>query len=182
MAEVVNLKPPSGDPEIVEYFRSLLSERCGVDAHHIHAYVLGEHGDSEVLAWSLVTLGGMPLDEFLSMQKKQLSAADRESIDQQVRRAAYTIIQGKGATYYGVGAALARVASVILRNQRSILTVCVPEADVAGVKNVTVSLPRVLGGDGVEMTLPIILAEEEQTALAKSARIIRDALDELENA
>jgi L-lactate dehydrogenase len=161
-------------------FRSLLSDRCGVDAHHIHAYVLGEHGDSEVLAWSLVTLGGMPLDEFLALQNKHLTAADRETIDLQVRRAAYTIIQGKGATYYGVGAALARIASVILRNQRSIMTVCVPEKEVAGVPNVTVSLPRVLGGSGVQMTLPVNLSAEEQTALAKSAKIIRDALDALQ--
>ncbi len=161
-------------------FRSLLSDRCGVDAHHVHAYVLGEHGDSEVLAWSLVTLGGMPLDPFLEAQGKQLSAEDRESIDQQVRRAAYTIIQGKGATYYGVGAALAKIAGVILRDQRSIMTVCVPEAEVAGVPNVTVSLPRVVGGSGVQTTLTIHLAAEEQAALAHSARTIRDALDALE--
>ncbi len=160
-------------------FRMLLSERCGVDAHHIHAYVLGEHGDSEVLAWSLVTLGGMPLDEFLAMENKSLSVADREDIDLQVRRAAYNIIQGKGATYYGVGAAIARITSVILSDQRAILTVCVPAEEVAGVRDVTVSLPRLVGGEGVQLTLPQQLNQQEQAALQRSAKVIRDALDEM---
>ena len=105
-------------------FRTLLGAHCGVDSHHVHGYVIGEHGDSEVLTWSLVTVGGMPLDAFARMRGVDLSEAVRQDIDEKVRRAAYTIIAGKGATYYGIGSALARIVDAVLHDQRSILTVC----------------------------------------------------------
>src|SRR5207248_11038186 len=79
-------------------FRSLLGGHCGVDSHHVHAHVIGEHGDSEVLTWSLATVGGMPLDEFARLRGVDFSDAVREEIDRKVRGAAYTIIGGKGAT------------------------------------------------------------------------------------
>src|SRR5262249_19219950 len=128
-------------------FRSLLGGYCGVDPHHIHAYVIGEHGDSEVLTWSLATVGGMPLDEFARLRRVDLSPAIRKDIDAKVRGAAYTIIKGKAATYYGIGSALARIVDVVLHDQRAVMTVGAP-ADVVGVRNVTVSLPRLLGGQG----------------------------------
>src|SRR6202008_3229623 len=109
-------------------FRSLLGPRCGVDPHHVHGYVVGEHGDSEVLTWSLVTVAGMPLETFTKLRRVHLSQQIRQEIDRQVRGAAYTIIGGKGATYYGVGSALARITDVILHDQRSVLTVCAPSA------------------------------------------------------
>lgn len=161
-------------------FRSLVGGHCGVDPHHVHGYVVGEHGDSEVLTWSLVTVGGMPLEAFARMRGVDQSESIRARIDQQVRRAAYTIIAGKGATYYGVGSALARVVESILGDQRSILTVCAPTADVAGVKDVTVSLPRLVGGAGVAETFPLPLTEAEQAQLRASAGVIRQALDELD--
>src|SRR5262249_51179197 len=111
-------------------FRSLLGAHCGVDPHHVHAYVVGEHGDSEVLTWSLATVGGMPLGAFARLRGIDASEAVRQDIDAKVRRAAYTIIEGKGATYYGIGSALARVLDVVLHDQRAILTVCAPAADV----------------------------------------------------
>lgn len=161
-------------------FRSLLGTRCGVDAHHVHGYVIGEHGDSEVLTWSLVTVGGVPLDGFAHMRGVDLSDAVRRDIDEKVRRAAYTIIAGKGATYYGIGCALARIVDAVLHDQRSILTVCAPTADVAGVKDVTVALPRLVGGAGVIETFPLPLNEAEEAGLRASAGVIRRALDELE--
>ncbi len=161
-------------------FRSLLGGHCGVDPHHVHGYVIGEHGDSEVLTWSLATVGGMPLDAFARMRGLNLSDAVRRDIDERVRRAAYTIIGGKGATYYGVGSALARVVEAVLNDQRSILTVCAPAADVAGVKDVTVSLPRLVGGTGVIETFPLPLTPDEQDRLRASAGVIRRALDELD--
>jgi L-lactate dehydrogenase len=97
-----------------------------------------------------------------------------------VRGAADAIISGKGATYYGVGSALARVVEAVLGDQRSILTVCSPEAEVAGVRDVTVSLPRVVGGAGVLETLPLVLPPGEGDALARSAEIVRAAIDGLE--
>jgi L-lactate dehydrogenase len=160
-------------------FRTLLAEHCRVDPHHVHAYVLGEHGDSEVLTWSLATVGGMPLSAFARLRGITVPEPVRQDIDGKVRRAAYTIIGGKGATYYGIGSALARILDVILHDQRSILTVCTPAADVAGVREVTVSLPRLLGGQGVLETFPLPLNEEETTRLRDSAGVIRRALDEL---
>jgi L-lactate dehydrogenase len=161
-------------------FRSLLGIHCGVDSTHIHAYVIGEHGDSEVLTWSLATVGAMPLESFAGLRAVDLSAAVRQEIDQQVRSAAYTIIHGKGATYYGIGSALARIVKVILHDQRSVMTVCLPTPEVAGVPNVTLSLPRLVGGKGVLETFPLPLNEDENRQLSESARVIRQALDEVE--
>jgi L-lactate dehydrogenase len=160
-------------------FRSLLGGHCGVDPHHVHANVIGEHGDSEVLTWSLATIGGLPLEEFARLQRIDLSDSFRKDIDAKVRGAAYTIITGKSATYYGIGAALARIVDVILHDQRAVLTVGVPTPDVVGVRNVTVSLPRLVGGQGILATFPLPLNELETTQLRASARVIRQALDEL---
>jgi L-lactate dehydrogenase len=160
-------------------FRTLLGTHCGVDPHHVHGYVIGEHGDSEVLTWSLVSIGGMPLEAFAKLRRVELSDAVRRDIDEKVRRAAYTIIGGKGATYYGIGCALARIVDAVLHDQRSILTVCSPTADVAGVKDVTVALPRLVGGAGVIETFPLPLSEAEQNQLRASSSVIRHALDEL---
>src|SRR4051812_23530648 len=87
-------------------FRALLGRRFGVDPHHVHAYVLGEHGDSEVLAWSQVTIAGLNLEEITKISHKPLTDAKRQEIDENVRRAACQIIAGKGATYYGIGSAV----------------------------------------------------------------------------
>jgi L-lactate dehydrogenase len=160
-------------------FRSLLGDHCGVDPHHVHGYVVGEHGDSEVLTWSLVTIGGMPLGEFARLRRIPLTDAVRQDIDHKVRRAAYAIIGGKGATYYGIGSALARLVDVILHDQDSILTVCARAADVEGVADVTVSLPRLIGGTGVQQTFPLPLSEQERTLLRASAAVIRQAIDDL---
>lgn len=160
-------------------FRSLLGGHCGVDPHHVHAYVIGEHGDSEVLTWSLATIGGMPLDEFARLRGIDLSDSVRTDIDRKVRGAAYAIIGGKSATYYGIGAALARIVDVILHDQRAVMTVGAPTADVVGVRNVTVALPRLVGGQGVMETFPLPLSDDETSRLRDSARVIRKALDEL---
>ncbi len=160
-------------------FRSLLGGHCGVDPHHVHAYVIGEHGDSEVLTWSLATIGGLSLPDFARLRGIEEAPAIRKDIDKKVRGAAYTIITGKAATYYGIGSALARIIDVILHDQRAVLTVCVPAPDVAGVRNVTVALPRLVGGQGVLATFPLPLNDEETTQLRASAGVIRRALDEL---
>jgi len=160
-------------------FRTLLGQKIGVDPQHVHAYVLGEHGDSEMLAWSQVTIGGATLDEFCRRQQIQLTDEDRATIDQSVRRAAYSIIEGKGATYYGIGSALARIVESVIEDQRSILTVCAPAAEVAGVKDVTIALPRLVGGDGILATFPQPLSAGEEAALQRSASIVREAISSL---
>lgn len=160
-------------------FRTLLGTHLGVDAHHIHGYVIGEHGDSEVLTWSLTTVAGLQLDEFCRVRGMTLSAEQRANVDQRVRRAAYHIIQGKGATYYGIGSALARIVDVVLHNQRAVLTVCSPTAEVAGVQDVTLSLPRIVGGQGLIASMPLMLDDAEQAALQRSAAILREAITSL---
>jgi L-lactate dehydrogenase len=160
--------------------RSLIGRHLNVDSQHIHAYVLGEHGDSEVIPWSLVTVGGIPLEEFCNAGQNSICPDDYEAIDQRVRRAAYHIIEGKGATYYGIGSAIARIVEVILQDERSILTVSTPMPDVAGVKNVTVSLPNLVGGEGILKTFFPNLSEIETTALRASAQVVRSVIDQLD--
>ena len=159
--------------------RALIGRQLKVDSQHIHAYVLGEHGDSEVLPWSLVTVGGIPLIEFCTGREISICEDDYATIDERVRRAAYHIIEGKGATYYGIGSAIARIVEVILQDERSLLTVCTPMPDVAGIKDVTVSLPNLVGGEGIIQTFFPKLNEAETTALHTSARIVRSVIDSL---
>lgn len=160
-------------------FRALLGRTLGVDAHHVHGYVIGEHGDSEVLTWSQVTLGGMSLEEFCRRQHIDFTPETRADIDHKVRHAAYHIIEGKSATYYGIGSALARIVEVILEDQRAILTVCTPTAHVAGVDDVTVALPRLVGGEGIMASFPQPLSDEETHLLHRSASIVKEAIDSL---
>ena len=160
-------------------FRSLIGRKLNVDSQHIHAYVLGEHGDSEVLAWSQVTVGGIPLPEFCTGREISICEDDYAAIDERVRRAAYRIIEGKGATYYGIGSAVARIVEVILQDERSLLTVCTPTMDVAGIKDVTVSLPNLVGGEGIIETFFPRLNEPETSALHASAQVVRSVIDKL---
>lgn len=161
-------------------FRSLLGEHVDVDPGHVHAHVIGEHGDTEVLTWSLATISGMPLDEFCRLKGTKLDAQRRDEIDRRVRGAAYSIIEGKGATYYGIGSALARIVDVILHDQRSILTICSRLEQVAGVTDVTLSMPHLLGGNGALASIPLQLVDSESTALQRSAEVIREAIDSLQ--
>lgn len=160
-------------------FRALIGRKLSVDSQHIHAYVLGEHGDSEVLAWSQVTVGGIPLQEFCTGREISICEDDYGEIDDRVRRAAYRIIEGKGATYYGIGSAVARIVEVILQDERSLLTVCTPMPDVAGIKDVTVSLPNLVGGDGIIQTFFPRLNDTETDALRSSAQVVRSVIEKL---
>jgi L-lactate dehydrogenase len=170
-------------------FRSLLGSSLGVDSQHIHAYVLGEHGDSEVFNWSQVSVGGMPLASFpLPKGCEALEGEKKAEIEDNVRGAANRIIAGKKATYYGIGAALARIAEAILYDQRSILTVCAPvtrgECGLASgnldvLEGITLSLPRLVGGGGILATMAPSLDSFELDALRASSRVIREATDSL---
>ena len=161
-------------------FRALVGRHFGVDPQHVHGYVMGEHGDSEVLTWSRASIAGTRLDDFAKLRgQSPLTEADRQEIDTGVRRAAYHIIAGKGSTYYGIGSAVSRLVDVLLHDQRAILSICSRQAEVAGVKDVTLSVPHLVGGSGVVETIPVPLTESEQTALTRSARILREVLDSL---
>lgn len=160
-------------------FRTLLGRHFGVDPHHVHGYVIGEHGDSEVLVWSQATIAGLSLDEFAKAHGKPLTEAGRQQIDEQVRRAAYHIIAGKGATYYGIGSAVARIVDVLLHDQRAILSICCRIAGVPDCEGVTLALPHLVGGEGALATIPLPLDVAEHEGLRRSAGILREAIASL---
>ena len=156
-------------------FRTLLAEHLGLAPHSVHAYVLGEHGDSEVLAWSSGKVGGVPVEEFATQIGRPITDDVKARIDDGVRRAAYRIIEGKGATYYGIGAGIARIAKAIRDDESAVLTL----SNIEGVNGVSLSLPRVLNAKGVEATIQPMLSNEEAQALKRSAAILKKAAAEL---
>ncbi|MGO0122003.1 L-lactate dehydrogenase [Desulfothermobacter acidiphilus] len=153
-------------------FRHALSRHTGVDARNLHAYVLGEHGDSAVLLWSRAMVAGIPLEDFC--RQRGLPAPDRAEIDRYVRQAAYRIIERKGATYYAIGLGIRRLCEAILRNQHSVLTVTGP-VEAYGLRDVSFSLPTVVGREGRVFPLEIPLAPPEEDALHRSAETLLDA-------
>jgi len=162
-------------------FRSLLGAHIGVDPQHVHAYVLGEHGDSEVLTWSNIDVGGVSIEDFIAHRNIEFNEEIKNRIDDGVRNAAYKIIEGKGSTYYGVAGAIAKLVEVINRDNRAVLTVSALKDDVERIKNVTLSLPHLIGGSGDLGVLPIKLSVRERMLLKKSAEIIKEKIDEYEN-
>ena len=158
-------------------FRSLLGAHLGISPRSVHAYVLGEHGDSQVLAWSGAKAGTISLASFAAQVRAPLTQSVRAEIDRGVRRAAYTIIEGKGATYYGIGAGLARIIKTIASDEQAVLSVSIATPDVLGVRDVALTIPRVVGAQGVVVDLFPDLDPEETDALRRSAEVIRDATD-----
>ena len=158
-------------------FRTLLGAHLGISPQSVHAYVVGEHGDSEVLAWSSAMAGNIPISTFAAQVRAAVTQSVKEQIDDRVRNAAYTIIEGKGATYYGIGNGLARIAKAILADEQSVLTVSMGTPEIEGIENVTLSLPRVVGLAGVVATLHPELSAREHEALRRSAEIIKEASD-----
>ncbi len=161
-------------------FRALLGRVLNVDSHYVHAYVIGEHGDSEVLTWSLVNVGGIPLNSYIDTFGIVMDDAARAAIDTGVRRAAYHIIEGKQATYYGIGSALARIVDVILHDQNAVLTVCAPCDSLAGIADVTAAMPHIVSGGGAIQRLPLPIDDSEMALLHTSVSVIRDAIGHLE--
>ena len=156
-------------------FRSLLGRHLGISPQSVHAYVLGEHGDSEVLAWSNARAGSLPVRDFAAQVGAAITDEVRARIDDGVRRAAYRIIAGKGATWYGIGAGLARIVRAIAGNEGAVLSVSIRSAEVAAVREVALSVPRVVGRAGVVADLMPDLDTAEAEALAASARLLKEA-------
>jgi L-lactate dehydrogenase len=159
-------------------FRALLGEHLGLAPHSVHAYVLGEHGDSEVLVWSSARAGGIPLEDFARQTGRSLSEEDRQRIDDGVRRAAYRIIEGKGATYYGIGAGLSRLVRAIRNDEHGVYTVSAPCSDIPEFSSISLSLPRILGRDGIVSTLRPSLIPAEEEAILRSAQVIASAAEQ----
>ena len=149
--------------------RTILARGLDVSPMSINAYVLGEHGDSSVVNWESATIGAIPLNDFCRTMKIPLSQATRKTIEHRVRNAAYEIIQGRGATWDGIAAAVNDLLRCIINDEKRILTVsvCNPKT------NLAMSLPSIIGGDGVISILSPRLSSAESVALRESGRIIR---------
>jgi L-lactate dehydrogenase len=158
-------------------FRTLLAAHLGISPAYIDARVLGEHGDSEVLHWSGAVAGGMSVTEAARQMGRELAEADRSRIDAAVRRAAYDMIKGKGATWFGVGGGLARMAQVIQGDEQALITCSMSMVECLGVRDVALSLPRVLGAGGVVATFMPHLDSREVAALKRSAEILKEAAE-----
>lgn len=156
-------------------FRACLGEHLGVAPISVHSYVLGEHGDSEVLVWSSAEVGGVSIRDYARQIGLSLTEEWKSQIDDCVRRAAYRIIEGKGATYYGIGAGIAQIVQAIRDDERRVLTVSSLTTRVETLKGLCLSLPRVVGLHGVLTELRPNLSNEEQLLLQKSAEILKKA-------
>jgi len=155
-------------------FRHLLSKHCQIDARNIHAYVLGEHGDSEVLPWSIATFAGMKIDDYCLACPRKCPDIHRQQIAEQVRTSAYHIIDAKGATNFAVGLALVKITTSIIRDESSVLTVSTLIDGQYGISDVCLSLPAVINSVGVDRMICPRLTEAEQAALRSSAEVIKN--------
>lgn len=160
-------------------FRYMLSRHCGIDARNIHAYVLGEHGDSEVAAWSMTHIAGVSIREYCAICRRCPWRKEQKEMTEQVRDSAYHIIDYKGATYYAIGLALVRISGAILRNEHSVLTVSSLLTGEYEIDNICLSVPCIVGEGGVERIITAGLSAEEQAALKASAQSIRTVLDRI---
>ena len=157
----------------------LLGEHLRVDSRSIHTYIIGEHGDSEFAAWSITNISGVPLHDFCEMRGHHNHDEAMKQIEDGVRNSAYEIIKRKHATYYGIAMSVKRICEAIIRDEKSVLPVSSLMADVYGVKDVALSMPAIVGKDGVEDLIPLKLNAEEREKLRKSAEVLRKVIDDV---
>jgi L-lactate dehydrogenase len=157
-------------------FRWLLAEHCGVSPMNVHASILGEHGDSEFAAWSLVHVAGLPMDDYCSVCRKCDFINRRPQLLEQVRRSAYHIIGYKGSTSFGVAMAMTQIVRAILRNERRVMTVSAPLEGEYGLSDVTLGIPCIVGARGIEEVVQARLPPEEMQALNHSAQVLKDSI------
>lgn len=161
-------------------FRYLISQYCSVDVGNVHAYILGEHGDSELPAWSMTNVAGVPVDEYAPKKGNGNWYTEREKLVREVKESAYHIINYKGATYYAIGMALTRIVGAILQDQQSVLTISTLLDGEYGIKDVCLGVPCVLGQNGVVNIVEASLTRDEQKALERSASTLQEALKNLQ--
>ncbi len=159
-------------------FKYLLGEHVDIDTRNIHAYILGEHGDTEVPTWSLTNIAGMTMDEYCDYCG-HCQGYSRESIYQDVKNSAYHIIEKKGATYYAVALAVKRIVECILRDEHSILTVSSLINGQYGINDVCLSLPTIVTEHGIEKVLEVPLNDKEINLLKQSASSLSDTIKEI---
>ncbi len=151
-----------------------LGEHLGVDSRSVHSFIIGEHGDSEIAAWSRTNVSGIPLNEFCEMRGHFNHDAAMDAIAEKVKNSAYEIISKKQATYYGIAMSVKRICECIVRNERSILPVSAMMHGEYGIEDITLSMPAIVGIGGVETHVPIALSEEEAEKLVESAKKLKE--------
>jgi L-lactate dehydrogenase len=156
--------------------RAELSAHYGVDARNVHAYVLGEHGDSELVAWSAASLANVPLGDYCRLTGMSCAPEDMEAIALRVRQAAYEIIRRKGATNFAIAAALVRIVEAVVRDEASVLTVSTLVDGLYGIRGTCLSLPAIVDGGGIRRVLPVPLSEAEEAQLRRSADAVRASI------
>ena len=159
--------------------KQLLGEKLGVDSRNVHAFIIGEHGDSELAVWSGANVSGVDLDDFSRMGGGSLSREDRENLYRQVRDSAYEIIRRKGATYYGIAMAVGRIAQCIVRDEHGVLPISSVMEGEYGLRGLALSVPAVVGREGLEEVLEIPLSGDERQALEASAQQMGQAIASL---
>lgn len=155
-----------------------LGQHLGVDSRSVHAFIVGEHGDSEIAAWSSANVSGVPLDDFCELRGHYNHAQATERIAEDVRKSAYGIIEKKGATYYGIAMSVRRICEAIIRDEKSVLPVSTMLHGEYGISDVVMSLPCIVGRDGCETKVPIALDQDEVARLHASAAALRTVLAE----
>jgi len=160
-------------------FRYLLASHCGVAVQNVHAYIAGEHGDSEIPLWSSATIGNIPLTQWNVEGHGRLTKEVKKEIIRNVKEAANQVIQGKGATNYAVGLAVTNILEAILHNERRILPVSGMLSGFRDLPNVCLSVPRIVGRDGMEAPLPMPMTVDEHEGLLDSASSIERVVREL---
>lgn len=157
----------------------MISRKTGVDARNCHTYIIGEHGDSEVAAWSVTNIGGMTMNEFCKYTDK-CGLNDLEIMYNEVKKSAYEIIKKKGATYYAIAVAVARICECIAGDENSILTVSGIFEGEYGIKDVALSVPTMVGGKGVERIFEVPFSKEELKGLRNSADTLSELIAQIE--
>ena len=158
----------------------LISEKLSVDSRNVHAFIAGEHGDSELAVWSCANIYGIGLEEFAKMKGYSDFEEEKEKIYSAVRDSAYEIIDRKGATYYGIGMAAAKIAEAIVRDSHTVAPVSVSLGGEYGLSGLCLSIPSVIGRGGAEQVLEISLSEEENEKLKRSAEELKEVLGEID--
>ncbi len=159
-------------------FKYLLGEHLDVDARNVHAFILGEHGDSEIAVWSSANISGIPVNEFCELKGHYEHEKAMKEIADNVKNAAYEIIQKKQATYYGIAMSVRRICEAVIRDEKSILPISRMLHGEYGLDGMALSLPAIVGKGGVEAPVPAKLSDEELAALRKSGETLKAILDE----
>ena len=156
----------------------LLGQHLEVDPRSIHAFIIGEHGDSEIVAWSSANVSGIPLNDFCEMRGYFEHEKSMNEIGENVKNSAYEIIEKKNATYYGIAMSVKKICETIIRDEKSILPISSMQKDNYEINDISLSMPTIVGRNGAEKTVPIRLNEKEVEELKKSAKLLKDVLKE----